>query len=561
MIELLRLAPALTLALFLAPIGTGLVGTLLPAFGYLPALGSHALSLEPWRALLGWPGFVTALRLSLTIGLSASLCALVLATGFCALVHDRPWLRRCERLLAPLLAAPHAAMAIGLAFLIAPSGWLVRLVSPVMTGWDRPPSGLVTVQDAYGLACVAGLVLKELPYLVLMMLGAMAQVPARPMMAAARALGYRGATAWLKVVFPLIYPQIRLPLYAALAFSLSVVDVALILGPGDPPPLAVLAARWFADYDLNLYGPAAAAATLQLALAVVCVGVWHLAERAATRLAPYWLARGSRGGVAGPAVAGGGALALAVGALGFLCLAGMALWSLARTWRFPDALPSRWTLATWTEQIGRVLAPTTETVAIAFAAALGALALTLACLENEQRRGLHPGLNALWLLYVPLLVPQIAFLFGVQVVLVRLRLDGTLLAVTWAHLLFVLPYVFLSLADPFRALDPRYARSAAGLGARPARVFWRIKLPMLLRPVLVALAVGFAVSVGQYLPTLFAGAGRIATLTTDAVTLAGGADRRIIGAYAFLQSMLPLLVYGGVLAVCRFAFRHRRGLA
>ena len=54
--RLLRHVPALTLALFLAPIGAGLVGTWLPAFGYLPALGGEALSLEPWRALFAYPG-------------------------------------------------------------------------------------------------------------------------------------------------------------------------------------------------------------------------------------------------------------------------------------------------------------------------------------------------------------------------------------------------------------------------------------------------------------------------------------------------------------------------
>ena len=47
----LRLAPALTLAAFLAPIGAGILRTLLPAFGVLPALGRTVLSLEPWRAL------------------------------------------------------------------------------------------------------------------------------------------------------------------------------------------------------------------------------------------------------------------------------------------------------------------------------------------------------------------------------------------------------------------------------------------------------------------------------------------------------------------------------
>jgi putative thiamine transport system permease protein len=170
-------------------------------------------------------------------------------------------------------------------------------------------------------------------------------------------------------------------------------------------------------------------------------------------------------------------------------------------------------------------------------------------------------MRSTWLLYTPLLVPQIAFLFGTQVALLRLGLDGSWLALVWAHLLFVLPYLFLSLADPWRALDPRYVRSAAALGASPARVLWRVKLPLLLRPLLAACAVGFAVSAGQYLPTLFAGNGRVATLTTEAVALASGADRRLIGAYGFVQAMLPVLVYGLALAVPAWAWRRRRGMA
>jgi putative thiamine transport system permease protein len=166
----------------------------------------------------------------------------------------------------------------------------------------------------------------------------------------------------------------------------------------------------------------------------------------------------------------------------------------------------------------------------------------------------------LWILYVPLLLPQVAFLFGAQVLLVRFNLDGAVAAVIFAHLIFVLPYLFLSLADPWRALDPRYARTAASLGASPARILLRVKLPLLLRPILIACAVAFAVSVGQYLATLFAGNGRIPTLTTEAVTLAAGADRRVIGAYALMQAALPLLFYLLAAAIPALLYANRRGV-
>ena len=83
---------------------------------------------------------------------------------------------------------------------------------------------------------------------------------------------------------------------------------------------------------------------------------------------------------------------------------------------------------------------------------------------------------------------------------------------------------------------------------------------MLLKPVLVALAVGFGVSAGQYLPTLFAGAGRIVTLTTEAVTLSSGGDRRIVGLYTLLAAFLPWLFYGAAITLPALLFRRRKGL-
>jgi putative thiamine transport system permease protein len=244
----------------------------------------------------------------------------------------------------------------------------------------------------------------------------------------------------------------------------------------------------------------------------------------------------------------------------FLGLASMALWSIAGRWRFPDALPSEVSLNAWTANADRLATATMNTATIGVAAAFVGLALTVGCLENEARFGKRATNRALLLLYVPLLVPQIAFLFGTQILLVMSDLDGAWIAVAWAHLVFVLPYVFLSLADPYRAWDERYARAALCLGASPMRVFCRVKLPMLLRPILVATAVGFTVSMGQYLPTLFAGAGRLDTLTTEAVSLASGADRRAIGAYALLQMTLPFIAFGLAAAAPAWLFRNRRGL-
>ncbi|WP_420346382.1 ABC transporter permease [Pelagibius sp.] len=554
--DLLAYLPGATLLLFLTPVAAGLIGTWLPAFGYFPTLGGEGFTLDPWVMLFDHPGLRESLRLTLVSGLLATVISFSLTVFFLAACHGCRITLAIRGLMAPLLAVPHAAMALGLAFLIAPSGWLVRLVSPWATGWDLPPD-VATVQDPNALALTLGLVMKELPFLLLMTLAALEHSRAEERLAIARSLGYGPVMAWLKTVLPAIYRQIRLPVYAVLAYSLSVVDMALILAPLSPPPLAVQVFRWFNDPDLTMRFVAAAGAVLQLLVVVGAIALWRLAEVLVARLGRLWIAGGRRGGKGRVLRAATSSLVQLLVAMAAAGLLAMALWSVTRRWRYPDALPTALSTDIWARQGHDLLWTTGTTLISGLAAAFIAVALVLGCLENEQRRGLTISTRALWLLYVPLLVPQVAFLFGSQVLSIQIGIDGTWIALVWSHLLFVLPYVFLSLADHYRALDERYSRTALCLGASPNRVFWRVKLPMLLRPVLFAAAVGFAVSVTQYLPTLFAGAGRFVTLTTEAVSLSAGGDRRVMGVFAFLQAALPLIAFAAALALPRRLARSR----
>lgn len=559
--RLLPLAPSLTLVAMLGPVAAGLAGTVAPALGYLPALGGDGFGLQAFRDLAAWPGLGRSMALSVGVGFASTAVSLALVVLICAGWHGTRAFDAVERLLSPLLSVPHAAAAFGLAFLIAPSGWLARAASPWATGWERPPD-LLVVQDPAGLSLILGLVAKEVPFLMLMTLAALTQVRPGQSRTIARALGYGQVTGWLKTVFPCVYRQIRLPVYAVLAFSMSVVDVAIILGPNLPPPLSVQVVEWMNDPDLTLRFRAAAGAVLQLVLVLAALGVWRLIEIAVAFAGLRWIESGGRGHRAPEGasrvlgLALGGLAALAV----FAGLAGIAVWSFAGLWQFPDVLPDGFTLRSWTRHGSTALAPLSETVWIALAATLLALLLAIACLEAEHRYGLRPAARALWLLYLPLILPQVAFLTGLQTLALTAGLDGGRGAVILAHLVFVLPYVFLSLADPWRAWDRRHDRVARALGAGPDRVLWTVRLPMLLRPLLTAAAVGFAVSVGQYLPTLLVGAGRIQTLTTEAVALASGGDRRVIGVYALLHTAVALAPFLIALVLPRILWRNRRGL-
>jgi putative thiamine transport system permease protein len=207
-----------------------------------------------------------------------------------------------------------------------------------------------------------------------------------------------------------------------------------------------------------------------------------------------------------------------------------------------------------------LVTPLLNTALIGLISTTLATALVLATLENEHRQHLQPK-RALWLLYLPLLVPQIAFLFGLIVAAESLGIRPQLGLVIVGHLLFVLPYVYLSLAEAYRRLDPRWLQVARSLGVSRSAAFWRVRLPLLLAPLLTAFAVGLAVSIGQYLPSQLLGAGRVTTVTTEAVALAAGSNRRLIGVWALVQAGLPLIGFMLALALPRLMGAQRRELA
>ncbi|MTH97468.1 ABC transporter permease subunit [Roseibium sp. RKSG952] len=551
-----NLVPALVVLVLGAPVAAGLIWTILPAFGYLPALGGTAFSLRPFADLLAAPGIWTSVALSFGTGLAATLLSLVIVLLFTGGWLGTAAFARLSRFLSPLLSVPHAAAAFGLAFLIAPSGFVMRLLSPWATGMTRPPDVLI-VQDPLGLTMTLGLILKEVPFLLLMTLAAVPQARAQDLSRAAQSLGYGRMTAFFKVVLPRLYPQIRLPVLAVLAFSTSVVDVAQILGPTTPAPLAPRLLGWMADPDPALRLQASAAAVLQLGVSFAAIMVWMGLERAAA----FWIGRsnrtGHRGGNDRALRVSALALAVVTAALTLAGLGVLGLWSLSRGWWFPDAMPSTLTFAHWLRLETQGLSTLWQTLAIALPVTFCSLVIVIALLESRTRTGRAGSGILRKIVFLPLLVPQISFLFGLQVLGISTGLSGTLTGVALAHAVFVLPYVYLALADPWQHIDPRYAQVAASLGASPRKILFRLRLPVLLRPLLVTFAIGAAVSIGQYLPTVMIGAGRVVTVTSESVALASGGNRSLIAVYAVMQLLLPFFLFLLASLIPGLAHRNR----
>ena len=491
-----------------------------------------------WRSLAQEPALAQAALLTLWTGLASTLLAWWSSAALLARGFVRQRLARLLRGLPLMLATPHAALAIGLLFLLAPSGWLLRALSPWLTGFDSPPPW-PTTQDPWGLGLIAALVIKEIPFLLWTAATQLQRDDVRQRWRAehalAQTLGYAPRRAFWLVLWPQLSTRLRWPLLAVLAYGLTVVDMALVIGPASPPTLAVLAWQWLQDADPTTYAQGAAAGVLLALMVLACGALWLAAQQLQRKALAH--GHGLRGS---PARAPGTdtGLWLLVGVYAAVLLV-LALGSVSGVWAFPTVWPQNFTTAAWW-QVAQSSGTVFTTLWLAAGSSGTALVWSVAWLELAPRRwdeALRP------LLYLPLVLPAVLWVVGLYGVGLQLRLEGQASGLLIAHTLMVLPYVLLALSPAYLGFDPRYAQLNASLGRSGRAFLLRVKWPLLKRSLASAAAVGFAVSVAQYLPTLYVGAGRFASVTTEAVTLASGGQRSLTSAYAGLQLALPVLAF------------------
>ena len=352
--------------------------------------------------------------------------------------------------------------------------------------------------------------------------------------------------AWWRVVWPQLAPRLFWPLLAVLAYGLTVVDMALVIGPAAPPTLAVLAWQWLQDADLKVNARGAAAGgVLALAVLLAALGWRALQGHSARR---HRRCTGDRGAVGASRPRPLGLYVLS--GLYAAVLLALAVGSVAGVWPFPALWPEALTAQAWAS-VWASRGTVGTTLGLALASSGLALLWCVAWLELAPRRwdqALRP------LLYLPLVLPAVLWVVGLYGLALHTRLEGQWAGLLMAHTVMVLPYVLLALSPAYLGFDPRAAQLSASLGHGRWAFLRRVKWPLLRRSLAASAAVGFAVSVTQYLPTLYVGAGRFATVTTEAVTLAAGAQRSLTSAYAGLQFLLPLLAF----ALAAWAGRPRR---
>lgn len=179
-------------------------------------------------------------------------------------------------------------------------------------------------------------------------------------------------------------------------------------------------------------------------------------------------------------------------------LAMVVLAAFARSWT--GVLPSGLTAAHLTDALsGDELASVSVSVQTAVAAsALSVLLGTWAALgARSAPRTLRRVADAV--LHLPVAVPSVVVGLSLLVAFSHppLLLNGTRWIVVLAHLVIVLPFTFTVVSAAAERLDDGLFDVAASLGAGPARVLLRVRLPLLLPAMSASASLGLALSMGE----------------------------------------------------------------
>jgi thiamine transport system permease protein len=126
------------------------------------------------------------------------------------------------------------------------------------------------------------------------------------------------------------------------------------------------------------------------------------------------------------------------------------------------------------------------------------LGIISAYLLARPRSRLSALLDPLFLL--PLGASAVTLGFGYIISMGALRTSVVLTPI--AHTLIAAPFVVRTLLPALRSIDPRLRQAAAVMGASPTRRWWEVDVPLLARPVLVAAAFAFTISLGEFGATL-----------------------------------------------------------
>ena len=218
-----------------------------------------ALSTDAWTRVLADPAFRSAVWFTLLAAFIATVVAVAVSVPLGLALRKRG--RRTNAVMGFLIPVPHLVVAATTVAWFGPGRLLDRLVGEVPIVGDRLGLGVILVY-----------VVKEIPFLVLL-IGAALDGATRELDEAAQSLGASWWDRWRYVLGPRLVWPLGLGALVVAAFVVGSTEVPLVIGPLKPDSITT-----YAISITRVRGPiaradAAVALTISTIVIIACAGV------------------------------------------------------------------------------------------------------------------------------------------------------------------------------------------------------------------------------------------------------------------------------------------------
>lgn len=213
--------------------GLPLLRVVFGSFTSLPGAEDRGLTMASWQSLFANPVYMDGLWFSLWLGIAPTMVSLVISLPLAALMQAN---ESSRNLFGTLYKIPLVVPGIVAGFLVLiildRGGMASRLATPLGLSIPR------LVRDDLGLGAIIASAWKTVPFMTLIIAGAMAAI-SKDVLAAARTLGAGQLTILGRIQLPLAQPGITAAILLSFIGSLGSYVIPSLLGPAYPLPLSV----------------------------------------------------------------------------------------------------------------------------------------------------------------------------------------------------------------------------------------------------------------------------------------------------------------------------------
>jgi putative spermidine/putrescine transport system permease protein len=232
----------------------------------------------------------------------------------------------------------------------------------------------------------------------------------------------------------------------------------------------------------------------------------------------------------------------------------LAVRAFSATWRYPQLLPTEWTLKWWRSVFDDQNLAHSIKLSFYFAPVVTILSATI-CLPAAYAfsRLNFPGRRVLLIsLFATNAFPKIGLYISMAGVFYSLNLMGTFLGVVIVQLIGTIVFMTWIPAAAFSSVPRSLEEAARDVGAGPLRVFFRVTFPLAAPGILVAMILTFLASFDEAQGTFLVGIPNYITMPTEMYTLVLNYPEQAAAVFSILLA-IPSVV------LMSFARKHVMG--